>query len=145
MAEPAAVAKMEKISPCANAGASFSVVGNLWRLNGAWDYGPLGVELTQPQGLLVEMHDPAPRRHRRLRRLDSDERRRLESSGHVDTFSDPLVECMLTKKRYRADQIEPQSGTAYYYSGVFTKNKRSPDTTIQLTPSILSQVLRIFH
>jgi glycyl-tRNA synthetase len=40
-----------------------------------------------------------------------------KASGHVDTFSDPLVECMLTKKRYRADQIEPQSGTAYYYGG----------------------------
>jgi glycyl-tRNA synthetase len=40
-----------------------------------------------------------------------------KASGHVDTFSDPLVECMLTKKRYRADQIEPQSGTVYYYKG----------------------------
>jgi glycyl-tRNA synthetase len=38
-----------------------------------------------------------------------------KASGHVDTFSDPMVECLLTKKRYRADQIEPQSGTVYYY------------------------------
>ena len=43
-----------------------------------------------------------------------------KASGHVDTFSDPMVECLLTRKRYRADQIEPQSGTAYYYKGITT-------------------------
>ena len=35
-----------------------------------------------------------------------------KASGHVDTFSDPMVDCLLTKARFRADQIEPQSGTA---------------------------------
>jgi glycyl-tRNA synthetase len=28
-----------------------------------------------------------------------------------------MVDCLLTKKRFRADQIEPRSGTAYYFSG----------------------------
>ena len=28
-----------------------------------------------------------------------------------------MVDCLLTKKRYRADQIEPQSGVAYHFSG----------------------------
>src|SRR5438874_10466266 len=28
-----------------------------------------------------------------------------------------MVDCLLTKKRFRADQIEPQSGTAYFYAG----------------------------
>jgi glycyl-tRNA synthetase len=41
-----------------------------------------------------------------------------KASGHVDTFSDPMVECLLTKKRFRADQIEPQSGTVYSYAGL---------------------------
>jgi glycyl-tRNA synthetase len=41
-----------------------------------------------------------------------------KASGHEDTFSDPMVECMLTKKRFRADQVEPQSGMVYYYKGL---------------------------
>ena len=40
-----------------------------------------------------------------------------KASGHEETFSDPMVDCLLTKKRFRADQIEPQSGWIYQYSG----------------------------
>lgn len=40
-----------------------------------------------------------------------------KASGHVDTFSDPMCDCLLTKKRFRADQIEPQSGQVFYFSG----------------------------
>jgi glycyl-tRNA synthetase len=40
-----------------------------------------------------------------------------KASGHVDTFSDPMCDCLLTKKRFRSDQIEPQSGQVYHYSG----------------------------
>jgi glycyl-tRNA synthetase len=29
-----------------------------------------------------------------------------QASGHVDTFSDPLVECSNCKGRFRADKIE---------------------------------------
>ena len=32
-----------------------------------------------------------------------------EASGHVDTFSDPLVECTKCKRRFRADQLEDKS------------------------------------
>jgi glycyl-tRNA synthetase len=42
-----------------------------------------------------------------------------EASGHTSTFSDLMVDCLLTKKRFRADQIEPQSGTAYFYAGAY--------------------------
>ena len=40
-----------------------------------------------------------------------------EASGHTSTFSDLMVDCLLTKKRFRADQVEPQSGTAFFYTG----------------------------
>ena len=40
-----------------------------------------------------------------------------EASGHVDGFSDPLVECMKCKRRFRADQLEgdacPACGGAF--------------------------------
>src|ERR1035441_5406863 len=40
-----------------------------------------------------------------------------KASGHVDTFSDPMVDCKGCNKRFRADQVEPQSGTVYQYNG----------------------------
>jgi glycyl-tRNA synthetase len=40
-----------------------------------------------------------------------------KASGHVDTFSDPMCDCLLTRKRFRADQVEPQSGVVYHYTG----------------------------
>lgn len=90
-------------------------------LNGAWDYGPLGAELkrnlkdywwkcmTQLRDDVVG-YDGSILMNRAV----------WKASGHEATFSDPLVECLLTKKRFRADQVEPQSGTAYYYRGVTT-------------------------
>ncbi|MFM2294781.1 MAG: hypothetical protein RLZZ350_1194, partial [Verrucomicrobiota bacterium] len=44
-----------------------------------------------------------------------------EASGHVATFADLMRECPLTKKRVRADQVEPQSGTVVRYSGVYRR------------------------
>ena len=40
-----------------------------------------------------------------------------KASGHVDTFSDPMSDCLVTQKRFRADHVEPQSGVAYSWSG----------------------------
>src|SRR6476469_2470666 len=39
-----------------------------------------------------------------------------QASGHTSTFSDLMVDCLLTKKRFRADQVEPLNGTVYFYS-----------------------------
>ena len=127
MAEPTAVAKMEKIvALCKRRGFIFQSSEIYGGLNGAWDYGPLGVELkrnlkdywwrcmTQQRDDIVGF-DGSILMNAAV----------WKASGHVDTFSDPLVECLLTKKRYRADQIEPQSGTAYYYKGV-TTNRAEP-------------------
>ena len=46
-----------------------------------------------------------------------------KASGHVATFSDPMCDCLLTKKRFRADQVEEQSGTAFYYSGALDRSE----------------------
>jgi len=85
-------------------------------LNGAWDYGPLGVELKRNLKdfwwkSMTQLRDD-------IVGFDGSilmNRAVWKASGHEATFSDPLVECLLTKKRYRADQIEPQSGTVYHY------------------------------
>jgi len=111
---------MEKIvALCKRRGFIFQSSEIYGGLNGAWDYGPLGVELKR------NLKDYWWKSMTQLRDdivgFDGSILMNAavwKASGHVDTFSDPLVECKLTNKRYRADQIEPQSGTAYYYSGI---------------------------
>ena len=111
---------MEKIvALCKRRGFIFQSSEIYGGLNGAWDYGPLGVELKRNikdywWRCMTQVRDD-------IVGFDGSILMNAavwKASGHVDTFSDPLVECLLTKKRYRADQIEPQSGTAYYYKGI---------------------------
>jgi glycyl-tRNA synthetase len=136
MADPTAVAKMEKIvALCKRRGFIFQSSEIYGGLNGAWDYGPLGVELKRNLKdywwkCMTQLRDD-------IVGFDGSILMNAavwKASGHVDTFSDPLVECMLTKKRYRADQIEPQSGTAYYYKGVTTNR---PDSVMLLPFAVL--------
>ena len=120
MADPVSATKMEKIvALCKRRGFIFPSSEIYGGLNGAWDYGPLGVELKRNLKdywwkCMTQLRDD-------IVGFDGSILMNAavwKASGHVDTFSDPMVECLLTKKRYRADQIEPQSGTAYYYKGI---------------------------
>ncbi len=76
-------------------------------LANSWDYGPLGVELKNnikqawwkkfvTQRLDMVGIDAALIMNPKV----------WEASGHVATFSDPLVECKNCHERYRADQID---------------------------------------
>jgi glycyl-tRNA synthetase len=119
MAEPKTSELMEKIvSLCKRRGFIFQSSEIYGGLNGFWDYGPLGAELkrnikecwwrsmTQLRDDVVGL-DASIIMHPKI----------WEASGHTSTFSDLMVDCLLTKKRFRADQVEPQNGTAYFYSG----------------------------
>jgi glycyl-tRNA synthetase len=75
-------------------------------LNSCWDWGPLGVELKRRvkenwwRALVVEREDVVG--------LDSailQSPRVWEASGHVEGFTDPLVDCKSCKQRFRADAI----------------------------------------
>jgi glycyl-tRNA synthetase len=119
MVEPKANDVMERIvSLCKRRGLIFQSSEIYGGINGFWDYGPLGAELKR------NVKDYWWRVMARLRDdvvgLDATiimHPKIWEASGHTSTFADPMVDCLLTKKRYRADQIEPQSGVAYHYSG----------------------------
>ncbi len=122
MSVPTNAQRMEKIvSLCKRRGFIFQSSEIYGGLNGAWDYGPLGVELKRNLknywwGVMVHERDDVVG-------MDGSilmNRAVWKASGHEDTFSDPMVDCLLTGKRFRADQIEPQSGTLYYYSGAFS-------------------------
>ncbi len=73
----------------------------------AWDYGPLGVELKenvkrQWWKFMVTSRDDVVG-------LDSSvilPTRTWEASGHLATFSDPLIECTNCHKRFRADHLQ---------------------------------------
>src|SRR5438874_9227243 len=111
--------KMEKIvSLCKRRGFIFQSSEIYGGINGFWDYGPLGAELkrnvkdywwrslTQWREDVVGL-DASIIMHPKI----------WEASGHTSTFTDQMVDCLLTKKRFRADQIEPQSGLVFQFSG----------------------------
>jgi len=75
----------------------------------AWDYGPLGAELKENikrqwwQSMVTAREDVVG--------LDSSiilPRQVWQASGHVDVFTDPLVECTECHKRFRADTLEEE-------------------------------------
>ena len=139
MAEPKTGELMEKIvSLCKRRGFIFQSSEIYGGLNGFWDYGPLGAELkrnikecwwrsmTQLREDVVGL-DASIIMHPKI----------WEASGHTSTFSDLMVDCLLTKKRFRADQVEPQSGTAYFYTGASdgSGGKESKDAFSVLIPT----------
>ncbi|MEY4457586.1 MAG: hypothetical protein RIS25_179 [Actinomycetota bacterium] len=75
----------------------------------AWDYGPLGVELKE--NIKRQWWRAMVQRRSDVVGLDSSvilPKRVWEASGHVEVFSDPLVECLSCHKRYRADHLEEE-------------------------------------
>ncbi len=119
MAEPKTNELMDKIvSLCKRRGFVFQSSEIYGGINGFWDYGPLGAELKRNvkdlwwRWMVRERDDVAG--------LDATiimHPQIWKASGHVETFVDLMVECPITNKRYRADQVEPQSGVAYFYTG----------------------------
>ena len=77
---------------------------------GAWDYGPMGVELKNRIAQfwwkeMTQLHDD-------IAGLDAAilmHPRVWEASGHVENFTDPLVDCKKCKLRFRADQIPEEN------------------------------------
>jgi glycyl-tRNA synthetase len=72
----------------------------------AWDYGPLGVELKE--NIKRQWWRKMVQSRADVVGLDSAvilPKAVWEASGHVEVFSDPLVECLSCHKRYRADHL----------------------------------------
>ena len=99
---------MEKlVSLCKRRGFVYQSSEIYGGLSGAWDYGPMGVELknnvkdywwkemTRLNDNIVGL-DAAIMMHPDV----------WKASGHVDNFSDPMVDCKQCKARFRADQID---------------------------------------
>jgi len=76
-------------------------------INGFWDYGPLGAELKR--SLKEQWWNTMTREREDVVGLDATiimSPKIWEASGHVSTFSDPMIDCKTCKGRFRADQID---------------------------------------
>ncbi len=80
-------------------------------INSCYDYGPLGVELKKNikelwwKSMVYERAD--------IEGIDASilmHPKVWEASGHVEGFTDPLVDCKKCKMRWRADQIDLEKG-----------------------------------
>jgi len=102
---------MDKIvSLCKRRGFVFQSSEIYGGLASCWDYGPMGVELKRNvknawwRSMVEERPDVVG--------LDCSIMMHptvWKASGHVDSFSDPLVECKACHQRWRADQLETQA------------------------------------
>jgi glycyl-tRNA synthetase len=142
MAEPKENPLMEKIvSLCKRRGFIFQSSEIYGGINGFWDYGPLGAELKRNVKEL--WWNSMIRQREDVVGLDATIIMSPEiwkASGHVSTFADLMRECPLTKKRVRADQVEPQSGTVIRYSGVYCRGEsRFSNLIEEYAPSLTSE------
>lgn len=108
MAEPKENVLMEKIvSLCKRRGFVFQSSEIYGGINGFWDYGPLGAELKRNVkdswwNTIVRQRDDVAGLEATI--IMSPEI--WKASGHVATFSDPMIDCKTCKGRFRADQID---------------------------------------
>lgn len=98
---------MEKlVSLCKRRGFIFQSSEIYGGVNSCWDYGPLGVEMKRNikelwwRSMVYERDD--------IEGLDASilmHPRVWHASGHVENFTDPLVDCKKCKMRFRADSV----------------------------------------
>src|SRR6266852_8776021 len=106
--ERANAVTMEKlVNLCKRRGLVFPTSDIYGGLGSTFDYGPLGVELkrnvkeawwrdmVQSRGDVIGL-DSAILQHPRT----------WEASGHLQNFTDPLVDCKSCKQRFRADHVQ---------------------------------------
>ncbi len=112
MTDKADTQRMEKIvSLCKRRGFIFQSSEIYGGLNGCWDYGPLGVELKQNLKnywwrVMVHERDNVVGMDGSILTHPAV----LKASGHVEGFSDPMVDCRTCKARLRADQLIEKNG-----------------------------------
>ncbi len=103
------------VALCKRRGFIFPASDIYGGINGFWDYGPLGTELKNNLRdywwkNMVTTPPIGPDGHPvQIVGLDSAIIQNPDvwvASGHVGGFSDPMVDCRETKKRYRADHVE---------------------------------------
>src|ERR1022692_4560107 len=108
MAEPKEIPLMEKIvSLCKRRGFIYPSSEIYGGINGFWDYGPLGAELKRNVKEL--WWNDMTRQRDDVVGLEATiimSPQIWKASGHVDTFTDPMIDCKTCQGRFRADQTD---------------------------------------
>ncbi len=128
-------------------------------LSGTWDYGPLGVALKRNIMNLwwrkfVDERDD-------MYGVDAAilmNQKVWQASGHVDTFTDPLVECSHCKGRFRADKLDnPNKCPACGSEGTFGEPRAfnmmfetsigptAGEINLELTRDVLEKYYQMFQ
>jgi len=107
MADTKPINLMDKIvALCKRRGFVFQSSEIYGGINGFWDYGPMGAELKR--NVRDAWWNDTVRRRTDVVGIDGTiitHPRVWEASGHVTSFSDPMVDCKKCKGRWRADQL----------------------------------------
>ncbi|GAC1409360.1 MAG: glycine--tRNA ligase [Actinomycetota bacterium] len=95
------------VSLCKRRGFIFPSSDIYGGLRSTWDYGPLGIELKRNVKnawwrWMVQLRDDVVGIDPAILMAP----RTWEASGHIETFSDPLVECLGCHQRFRADHLK---------------------------------------
>ena len=123
-ASPGEARMDEIVSLCKRRGFVFPSSEVYGGIGSCWDYGPLGVELKRNVKQAwwramtyvrddIEGLDAAILMHPRV----------WEASGHVESFTDPLVDCKACHKRFREDHVET-AGTCPACGGELTEARQ---------------------
>ncbi|MEI6079255.1 MAG: glycine--tRNA ligase, partial [bacterium] len=94
------------VSLCKRRGFVFQSSEVYGGLNSCWDYGPLGAELKRN---IKDVWWNAMTRRDDIVGLDASilmHPKVWEASGHIENFTDPLVDCKKCKQRFREDMIQ---------------------------------------
>ena len=108
MESPKTVATLDKlVALCKRRGFVYQAAELYGGLNGVYDIGPLGVLLMQniKQAWLKSLKKTG----KEILQFDGSilgHEAVWKASGHADSFSDPMVDCLSCKHRYRADDID---------------------------------------
>ncbi|MCL6099513.1 MAG: glycine--tRNA ligase [Bacteroidetes bacterium] len=108
-------------------------------LNGCWDYGPLGVELLKN---VKEEWWKAMTYREDVEGLDASilmHPRVWEASGHVENFTDPMIDCKQCKARFRLDTLAELLSNKNKEKGLIELQKTAEgEVVIQSLDSTLS-------
>jgi glycyl-tRNA synthetase len=110
---------------------------------GFWDYGPLGAEMINK--LKAEWWKAMVTESDNIFGIDGaivQNPKLWEASGHIAGFTDPMVEDVVTKKRYRADHLAGVDSTDLKELEALLKDKKSPDGNPLSAPRFFNMMMQ---
>lgn len=136
--------KLEDIvSLCKRRGFVFQASEIYGGLAGFYDYGPLGVEIVNK--IKAEWWKAVVTESDNVFGVDGaiiQNPKLWEASGHIAGFTDPMVEDVVTKKRYRADHLAGVDSTNLVELTKLLKDKKSPDGNKLSAPRFFNMMLK---